>query len=147
MKSLLKTFFLLIIFSALFFPSLSSALIATSPPPIISDVSIKPNKVKINQTITIKTKVVGKENNNVDFVGVIFPELDSSFILLSDDGISSDEVAGDNIYTNTWTVPENIPLGEYQVVIVASGEYGGEAIDNSEGLKLFREFQSKNKKN
>ncbi len=112
-------------------PSSSSALMISGSPPTISDVSIEPNKVKINQTITIKAKVVGEENDNVSFVGAFFPELDPYFIRLYDDGIHPDKTAGDNFYTNVWTVPENIPLGEYQVAIVALSEYEGQAIDYS----------------
>ena len=111
--------------------SFAAMMVPGDPPPEISDVSVKPNKVKVNQTITIKAKVVSEENNNVSFVEAFFPELELFFIKLYDNGISPDEIAGDNIYTNTWTVPENISLGEYQVVIVTAGENSDLAFDYS----------------
>jgi hypothetical protein len=61
MKYFSKTFFILIIFSAFLFPFSVFADLIIDPefiPPQISDVSIEPNKIKAEQTLIIKAKII-----------------------------------------------------------------------------------------
>ena len=139
MKYFSKTFFILIIFSVFLFPFSVFAAVESGDSLQIFNVSIEPNSVKPSQTITIEAGITN-ENDEVCFV---IAESDVFFIMLYDDGIYPDEVAGNNFYTNTWTVPENIPLGEYQVAIIAmSNESSSSAFNDSGKFEVVSEIST-----
>ena len=99
--------------------------IDTQSEPSVSGVTVAPATQDRGSSVVISAKV--EDVSGINYVRAQIRNSANTVVAtvnLYDDGAHSDGAVRDDVYANSWTIPNSLPVGNYDVFIIASDTFG-----------------------